>query len=344
MKFKFIDLFCGIGGFRIAFESAGGECVFSSDIDRWANETYNNNFGEMPKGDITKIKSEEIPNHDILCAGFPCQPFSIAGKRLGFSDTRGTLFFEVERILKDKKPRAFILENVKGLVSHDNGNTLRTILNKLDELGYSVFYKILNSADYGVPQNRERIYIVGFREKVSEFNFPLPLKNKINVKSILDQNVKNHDLSEIAKSHLRGHHRKLISQKKIIEENPLFATEIRPSRCVFRNDGFSPCLTAKMGTGGNNVPVLVAEERKLTVRECLRIQGFPDTFLIKENNSQSYKQIGNSVSIPVIKAIAKEIVNKLDRPGFDNYSKISLASAGACSNLEGYNSCLSQFA
>ena len=338
-QFTFIDLFCGIGGFRISFESVGGECVFSSDIDKWANETYNNNFGEMPQGDITKIRSEEIPNHDILCAGFPCQPFSIAGKRLGFSDTRGTLFFEVERIIRDKKPLAFILENVKGLVNHDKGNTFKTILNKLDELGYSIFYKILNSADYGVPQNRERIYIIGFREEVSEFNFPPPLKDKTNVKNILDKDVKGHNLSEIAKSHLRKHYNKLLSKKKVMKENPLFATEIRPSRCVFRNDGYSPCLTAKMGTGGNNVPVLVTKERKLTVRECLRIQGFPNTFLIKENNSQSYKQIGNSVSVPVIKAIAKEIINKLNLSRLNDYCKISPASSRASSYNKGHLSC-----
>jgi DNA (cytosine-5)-methyltransferase 1 len=179
-NFKFIDLFSGIGGFRLAFESVGGDCVFSSDIDKWANQTYFENFEEYPCGDITKIPTSDIPSHDILCGGFPCQPFSIAGRRLGFGDTRGTLFFEIERILKEKRPRAFLLENVKGLVNHDKGNTLKIILTKLKELGYNVFYEVLNSADYGVPQNRERIYLVGFLDNVQDFNFPLPLKKKVN--------------------------------------------------------------------------------------------------------------------------------------------------------------------
>ncbi|MEK6891165.1 MAG: DNA cytosine methyltransferase [Nanoarchaeota archaeon] len=344
MKFKFIDLFSGIGGFRIAFESFGGECVFSSDIDKWANETYFENFGEYPSGDITKIGNSEIPNHDILCGGFPCQPFSIAGRRLGFDDTRGTLFFEIERILKDKKPRAFILENVKGLVNHNKGDTLKIILTKLHEMGYTIFYQVLNSVDYGVPQNRERVYIVGFLDKISNFDFPLPLKEKINIANILDKNVKGYDISEIAKAHLRNHYKNLLKGEKILKENHLFATEIRPSRCVFRNDGFSPCLTAKMGTGGNNVPVIVKEERKLTVRECLRIQGFPENFKMKENNSHSYKQIGNSVTVPVIKAIAKKIIETLDRPGgFNNYCEITMAPTRTSSNNKGYNTRLSQF-
>lgn len=308
---KFIDLFSGLGGFRLAFNSVGASCVFSSDIDKWANQTYFENFGEYPKGDITKIHSDEIPEHDILCAGFPCQPFSIAGRRLGFSDTRGTLFFEIERILKSKKPKAFILENVRGLVNHDKGNTFKTIKTSLENLGYTVFYKILNSKDFGVPQNRERIYIVGFNQKV-EFNFPKPLNQDINVMNFLECNVDNHDLSEIAKNHLEKHHIEFLKNKKFEKKYPLFATEIRPSRCVFRNDGLSPCLTAKMGTGGNNVPVLVSEKRKLTVRECLRIQGYPDDYKIKNNNSQSYKQIGNSVSVPVIKKIAEEMIKHIN--------------------------------
>lgn len=343
MGLKFIDLFSGIGGFRIAFESHGGECVFSSDIDKWANETYSLNFGECPAGDISKIGTNEIPDHDILCGGFPCQPFSIAGRRLGFADTRGTLFFEIERILKEKKPRAFLLENVRGLTNHDKGNTLKVILAKLNELGYSVFYQVLNSADYGVPQNRERIYIVGFREKVVNFEFPSPVKEKANVGDILEKDVKNHDVSEIARQHIKKHYEKLMNTKKPSEEYPLFATEIRPSRCVFRNDGFSPCLTAKMGTGGNNVPVLVRDLRKLTVRECLRIQGFPETFKMKENNSHSYKQIGNSVSVPVVRAIAKKIVETLNGDGLDHNSKISVTPSRSGSDGERNNACLSQF-
>ena len=158
MGFKFIDLFCGLGGFRIAFEKVGGKCVFSSDIDEAVQKVYENNFGEVPHGDITKIDAQDIPDHDVLCAGFPCQPFSTAGRRLGFEDTRGTMFFEVARILKEKKPTCFILENVKGLTNHDSGKTLETILNTLDEIGYDVKYSVLNAKDYNVPQNRERWY------------------------------------------------------------------------------------------------------------------------------------------------------------------------------------------
>lgn len=310
-KFKFIDLFSGIGGFRLAFESLGGECVFSSDIDKWANITYENNFGVKPFGDITKISTNQIPDHDILCAGFPCQPFSIGGYRKGFEDTRGTLFFEIERILKDKKPQAFILENVKGLTNHDKGNTFRIIKEKINKLGYNLYYNVLNSKDYGVPQNRERIYLIGFKNKVHSFTFPEKFQSQVNAYDILENDVHGHEISEIAKQHLKVHYNNYKNKKAINKEYPLFATEIRPSRCSMRNDGCSPCLTAKMGTGGNNVPVVVNESRKLTTRECLRLQGFPEEFKIKENYSQSYKQIGNSVTVPVIKLLGKEMIKHI---------------------------------
>ncbi len=307
-EFSFIDLFSGIGGFRLAFESVGGKCVFSSDIDKWANETYFMNFGDYPSGDISQIPAEEIPDHDILCAGFPCQPFSIGGYRKGFCDTRGTLFFEIERILKSKKPKAFLLENVKGLTNHDKGNTFKVIRRSLLNLGYSVFYKVLNSKDYGIPQNRERIYIVGFKNDVKNFIFPQPSGKKTDINEIIEKDVEDHDLSETASNHLKKHYDNFLKTKKVNKEFPIFATEIRPSRCSMRNDGNSPCLTAKMGTGGNNVPVLVRENRKLTVRECLRLQGFPESYKMKDNYSQSYKQIGNSVTVPVITSIAEEMV------------------------------------
>lgn len=317
---KFIDLFCGIGGFRIGFESVKGECVFSSDIDKFACETYNNNFGDYPLSDITLIDEKKIPDFDILCAGFPCQPFSIGGLRKGFQDTRGTLFFDIERIVRVKKPKAFILENVKGLVNHDKGKTLKVILNKLanringienlekldDCLNYDVHYKVINSKDFGVPQNRERIYIIGFKQN-RDFKFP---ESKIEKKlmEVLSENEDKNTLSEILNYnidvHLNAH--KKYSDIKDLEY--LLAYEVRKSRSTFRFDNLSPTLTAKMGTGGNNVPVLVNQRRKLTTDECLRIQGYPKRFKIKPNNSQSYKQIGNSVSVPVIKALAKEIV------------------------------------
>lgn len=311
-EFTFIDLFSGIGGFRLAFESVGGNCIFSSDIDKWANETYYNNFGDYPEGDISKIDTNDIPDHDVLCAGFPCQPFSIGGYRKGFCDTRGTLFFEVERILKAKKPQAFLLENVKGLTNHDKGNTFKVIKQSLIKMGYSIFYKVLNSKDYGVPQNRERIYIVGFKNNISSFAFPNPIFSESNINELLERDVKGHDLSETASNHLENHLKDYLEKKNINDKYPIFATEIRPSRCSFRNDGCSPCLTAKMGTGGNNVPVLATENRKLTVRECLRLQGFPESYKMKDNYSQSYKQIGNSVTVPVIKLIAKEMVKYIE--------------------------------
>ncbi|ADC45878.1 DNA-cytosine methyltransferase [Methanobrevibacter ruminantium M1] len=310
--FTFIDLFSGIGGFRLAFESVGGKCVFSSDIDKWANETYYMNFGEYPHGDISEIPANQIPDHDILCAGFPCQPFSIGGYRKGFCDTRGTLFFEIERILKAKKPQMFLLENVKGLTNHDKGKTFKVIKESLWNLGYSIFYQVLNSKDYGVPQNRERIFIVGFKDNVNTFKFPLPFENKANINDLLEKNVKDHELSGIASDHLKKHYEEFLKNKKVNKNYPIFATEIRPSRCSIRNDGNSPCLTAKMGTGGNNVPVLVNENRKLTVRECLRLQGFPENYKIKDNYSQSYKQIGNSVTVPVVTLIAKEMIKYLN--------------------------------
>jgi len=309
-KFTFIDLFSGIGGFRISLESVGGTCIFSSDIDKYANKVYLKNFNETPHGDISKIKSNDIPDHDVLAAGFPCQPFSIAGKRLGFADTRGTLFFQIERILNKKKPKAFILENVKGLISHDKGNTFKTIKSSLFKLGYDLHYKILNTKDFGLPQNREKIFIVGIK-KITKFKFPEYKGRKINIKNILEKNIKGHDISKIAKKNIENHFIGYEKKKSINVDHPLFVHDVRPSRCVFRNDGISPCLTAKMGTGGNNVPIVVSENRKLTVRECLRFQGFPEDFKIQDNYSQSYKQVGNTVSIPVVSHLANEIIKFL---------------------------------
>jgi len=316
---KFIDLFCGIGGFRIAFESIGGECVFSSDIDKYACETYRANFNEYPLNDITKIDEKELPDFNILCAGFPCQPFSIGGLRKGFDDTRGTLFYDIERILREKKPKAFILENVKGLANHDKGKTLDVIINKLskrvnyqlnenkydDCLDYDVHYQIINSKQFGVPQNRERIYIIGF-EKNTNFQFPKINKEK-KLTDIIDTSLEKNTISEILEKNIKTHLKQHKKYSEIKDLEYLLAYEVRKSRCAFRFDNLSPTLTAKMGTGGNNVPVLINHKRKLSTNECLRIQGYPKKFKIKPNYSQSYKQIGNSVSVPVIKALAKEM-------------------------------------
>lgn len=323
-KFKFIDLFSGLGGFRIAMEEVGGKCVFSSDIDPFVQGVYRDNFGETPYGDITKIDEKDVPDHDVLCAGFPCQPFSIGGLRKGFTDTRGTLFFDIERILREKGPKVIFLENVRGLENHDGGRTLQVMLDILADvvndqprlvdkkrnLGYKVYYKVLNSKNFNVPQNRERIYIVGFKDHDVKFTFPQGEKSTIKVADLLDTKVDKeaYGVSETVKQHIDKH----LKEKGIDfhDSELLLANEIRPSRCSFRDDGISPCLTAKMGTGGNNVPIIVKDQRKLTVNECLRIQGFPDGYKIQENYMQSYKAIGNSVSVPVLKAISREIVKE----------------------------------
>jgi DNA (cytosine-5)-methyltransferase 1 len=325
-SFKFIDLFAGIGGFRIAFESCGNKCVFSSEIDKWARETYYQNFGEFPSGDITKIDSADIPEHDVLCAGFPCQAFSIAGMRKGFEDARGTLFFEVARILRDKRPKAFILENVRGIVNHDKGRTLKIIENVLDSVGYDFRYKIMNAVDYGIPQNRERWYCVGFRKdlgiKFKEdfeglwdsykfFVFPKKRKLEKRVKEFIGEKyVEGYQISEKARQNIQKYYPEYEANRSK-RDGITVANEIRASRCHFRSDGIMPCFTAKMGTGGNNVPVILEYGRKLTEKECLAFMGFPDTFKIRKGSYQSYKQIGNSITVTFVEELAKEITRIL---------------------------------
>lgn len=313
-SYNFIDLFSGIGGFRLALEKNGGECVFSSDIDKYARETYKENFGEEPFGDITKIKSEQIPKHDILCAGFPCQPFSLAGKRLGFEDARGTLFFEVARIIKDKRPKMFILENVAGITNHDGGNTLKVISDILEELNYKIAWKVMNAKDYGVPQNRNRWYCVGydiefFKDVDPNLSFPEKEQLSIYLDNLLDkEEQKDYEISNIAKKNVEIHLQSFVDSVRFNGEHVIIANNIRPSKVSFSSNGISPCLTAKMGTGGNNVPVIYNRNRKLTERECLRIMGFPESYKIKKNYSQSYKQIGNSVVVTVIDKIVDRIL------------------------------------
>lgn len=313
---KFIDLFCGLGGFRIAFEKQKMKCVFSSDIDATVKKVYEMNFNDFPSGDITKIKASEIPNHDVLCAGFPCQPFSLAGKRLGFEDARGTLFFEVARIMKERRPKFAMLENVAGLVSHDSGKTLNTIISVLDDIGYWFDYRVMNACDFGVPQNRERWYGIAIRKDYKQimdeneifFNFPKKRPLEYTLEDILDKNVSNeYTITETCEKNIKIHLEKFIKMKRYNKDNPLIATEIRPSRCNFRCDGISPCLTAKMGTGGNNVPVVVYQKRKYTEKECLKIMSFPETYIIPANKMQTYKQLGNSVVVSVITLFAEEI-------------------------------------
>ena len=323
---KFIDLFSGIGGFRLALEKFNCECVFSADNNQYACETYYKNFKEYPLVDIKKLSPKKIPNHDILCAGFPCQPFSIAGKRKGFDDARGTLFFDIVRILKEKKPKIFILENVKGLVNHDKGGTFKKILeilskklngkiikSKRENLGYNVFWKVLNSTNFNVPQNRERVFIIGFRDQSINFKFPTNQKLKKTLNDIIKIKPKKiKRISKLSKGYINKHLRKHKSYNKIKNLNYLVANEVRKSRCHFRFDNISPCLTTKMGTGGNNVPYLVNQNRFYTLEECLLVQGFPKNFKLTNNYTEALKQIGNSVSVPVINSLVKQIIKKIN--------------------------------
>lgn len=316
-KFTFIDLFAGIGGMRIAFDRAGGQCVYSSEWNKYSQQTYFANFGEQPEGDITKVNAADIPDHDILVAGFPCQPFSIAGvskknsmgRATGFEDkTQGTLFFDVCRILKEKRPKAFMLENVKNLCSHDKGRTFQVIRESLDELGYEIFYKVLDGQNY-VPQHRERILIVGFdRERYEEkidFEFNLtPRVPKPVMRDILDEEVADkYTLSDKLWTYLQNY-----AAKHRAAGNG-FGYGIAPL------DGVSRTLSARYYKDGSEV--LIAQEgknpRRLTPRECARLQGFPDTFKIPVSDTQAYKQFGNSVVVPLMGEVAKLIVDEIDR-------------------------------
>lgn len=418
----FIDLFAGIGGFRLGMEQAGAKCVFSSEIDKFAQKTYQENFGETSFGDITKISTKDIPDHDILCAGFPCQSFSIAGKRLGFEDTRGTMFFEIARILKEKQPKAFILENVDGLISHDKGKTFGTILNILaktingqtplfetENLGYHIYYKVLNSTGFGVPQNRKRIFIVGFKD-FANFSFPLEKHLTVKLKNVLENDVDDkYFLSEKAIKGLINHSLKQKEKGNTFKANivdiddrqmnailarsgnngsnllkitanasqAMRVNSIEDSSVCLQSSGggqggktglylipepikisrygeiknkqdIASCLTVAGHSGGNHsdmdllaIPVLAPDRlekrqngrrfkdnndpmftlksqdkhgvfdgfriRRLTPRECARLQGYPDSFKIPVSDSQAYKQFGNSVTVPVVNAIAKNI-------------------------------------
>lgn len=301
-NFSFIDLFAGIGGIRLGFESVGGHCVFSSEFDESACKTYEANFGEHPSGDITKIAAKDIPDFDVLLGGFPCQAFSIIGKKEGFeNETCGTLFFEIERILKEKKPKAFMLENVRNLTAHDKGNTFKVIRTHLEALGYTVYAKVLNALDYGVPQKRERIIIVGFKDNILfSFPAPVPLSCRKTLKDILEVDVdeKYYVKDRIRESRLMRLKDPNYPKPYISHEN--MAGSITPHP-------YSSCLRA--GASANYI--LINDERRPTEREMLRIQGFPDTFKIVVPYSQIKHQTGNSVAVPVIKAVANQMINAL---------------------------------
>ena len=299
-KYKTIDLFAGIGGIRLGFETYGCENVFSSEWDKPAQTMYEANFGERPFGDINEIKPHDIPDHDILLAGFPCQPFSIAGKGLGFADTRGTLFFNIEAILEAKKPQAFLLENVKRLTTHDNGQTFRVIIDKLEELGYTVYHKVFNALDFGLPQKRERIYIVGFKDPI-HFKFPKPLGYYNSLTEIL-QDDKDVPKSYFLSDEIRERRFKMVKGvppfPSVWHENIGGNISALPYSCALR-------------AGGSYNYLVVNGVRRLTDREMLRLQGFPDTFKINIPYSQARKVAGNSVSVPVIKAIAGEMMDAM---------------------------------
>lgn len=305
-SFKAIDLFAGIGGIRLGFERAFGDnidFIFASEIDKYARETYYANFGEEPFGDITLIDEKNIPAFDILLAGFPCQAFSVAGHRKGFEDTRGTLFFDVMRIAAHHKPKVIFLENVKGLVGHDKGNTFKVILQTLRELGYSVNYQVLNAKDFGVPQNRERIYIVCFLETIDGFTFPSKIVEKQKVFDILDEIVD--EKYTISDKLWAGHQKRKLAHR---EKGNGFGYSLFDEKSEYTST-----ISARYYKDGSEILIKQANKnpRKLTPREAARLQGFGDKYTIKVSDAQAYKQFGNSVAVPVIEQLAKVIFEEM---------------------------------
>ena len=315
--FSFIDLFAGIGGFRLALEDSGGTCVFSSEWDANSQDVYLKNFAELPHGDITKIKEKEIPKHDVLCAGFPCQAFSISGKRLGFKDVRGTLFFDVARIVKYHKPNVLFLENVKNLAGHDKKNTLNTILNVLDDIGYKVFFEILKSSNYGLPQARERIYIIAFKKRlgIKKFNFPKPTRQIKIVNDILEAKKYIPEACYINRPDITiyGKEKKVIDPKRPLQIGKL--NNGGQGERIYSTYASGITLLAYGGGAASKTGAYFVngKVRKLTPRECARMQGFPESFILPKNRNIAYRQLGDSVSVPVIKAIFKKIIEKYPR-------------------------------
>jgi len=320
VKFTFIDLFAGIGGFRIPLQNLGGKCVFSSENNYHAQRAYEYNFGEVPFGDITKLNKNLVPQHDILCAGFPCQPFSISGKMKGFEDTRGTLIYDVFEIIKKRKPNVVLLENVKHLIYHDSKRTLSVIVKHLEELGYIVSQKVLNASDFGIPQNRERIIIIGHRKKHFDFS-----KIKTNPKPTLKDFLDNENIFEYLdepftiidnpkrqKSGLifAGFRNKTL-RKVGVRPNTEHLSRVhkQPNR-IYSTEGVHPTIPSQE-TSGRFWIWHQSKVRKLTINECYRIMGFPDNYRFIYSKNELYKQIGNSVAIPMIKAVTKQIIKQL---------------------------------
>lgn len=306
-SFKFIDLFAGIGGIRLPFQELGGECVFSSEIDKFAKQTYQSFYGDIPHGDITKINPHEIPDFDVLLAGFPCQPFSQAGLKKGFLDTRGTMFSYIEEIIKIKKPKAFLLENVKGLKGHDKGKTFKVICAALDKAGYSIKSKVLAAKDFNLPQNRERIYIVGFKndEACNSFEFPEPIEKKLLVGDILEN--KPDSKYTISDRLWEGHQRRKAGH---LEKGNGFGFGL-----FNKNSSHTNTISARYYKDGSEILIEQRGKnpRKITPIEAARLQGFPDEIVRKARKKgvsdvQLYKQFGNSVAVSVIRAIAQQMV------------------------------------
>lgn len=315
-KFSFIDLFAGIGGIRLAFQNLGGKCVFTSEWDKYAQVTYEANFGEVPFGDITKIDPKSIPDHDVLLGGFPCQPFSLAGvskknslgRAHGFQDeTQGTLFFNIKEIIKAKKPKVFLLENVKNLVSHDKGKTFEVISSTLKKLGYSIYFKVLDARNF-VPQHRERIFIVGFSNKVfrhkEDFAFPDKKDNTHRIADILERSPEERfTLSDHLWKYLRDY------AEKHREMGNGFGFGL------VDQEGVSRTLSARYHKDGSEIliPQKGKNPRRLTPRECARLMGYPEHFIIPVSDTQAYRQFGNSVVVPLVEAIGKRVIGELDK-------------------------------
>lgn len=314
--YTFIDLFAGLGGFRLALESLGAKCVYSNEWDKAAQETYKDNFGDMPEGDITKVDEKTIPNHDILCAGFPCQPFSISGKQKGFDDSRGTLFFDVARIVKEKKPKVVFMENVKNFATHDEGHTLNVVKMTMEELGYSFNQKVLSADDFGVAQKRERIYMVCFRNdlKIEKFRYPQSVKLKKHVEDYLlnDNNLVNK---------LYVNRKDMYFNEKIDDNYSNKSIRIGTvnkggqGERIYSTKGIAITLSANGGgvfakTGGY---LINGKVRRLHPRECARIMGYPDSYKICKNMNEAYKQFGNSVVIDVLQYIGIEIGKAVEK-------------------------------
>lgn len=302
---RVLDLFAGVGGIRLGMEAAGFQTAFANDIEPKCKDTYDLNFqtSQLTLGDIDKIKVESLPEFDWLTGGFPCQPFSVSGLRLGFEDTRGDLFFTIAHILQKRQPEGFLLENVKGLLNHDNGNTFKTIIKVLSSLGYTTHWKVLNSSDYGVPQNRERVFLVGLKDGKG-YRFPEPTTTP-SFKTILES-----DVADKYYYNDKPLYKELVNE--IVRDDRIY--QWRRKYVRENKQGVCPTLTANMGTGGNNVPIIKDHKgiRRLTPKECFNLQGFPSDYRLPAiADCHLYKQAGNSVSVPVIEAIAKELSPKL---------------------------------